>query len=172
MNQTLLTVLAVVLGILIALVLAAPKLRQVLGPKLTQLAGDAYQKRLLKQVKKKYPLIAERIEGFQMGPETQQTFESTMRKLPPQEAMKLQAEFNRLRDKFVERHPEIAPFMAAGQDAQAQAKAIDALFKLPDAQRTALEKDLLWAWDQLRGRFPKLMGQAESAFRKKDAPTK
>ncbi|MFN3431971.1 MAG: hypothetical protein ACK46X_18730, partial [Candidatus Sericytochromatia bacterium] len=87
-----------------------------------------------------------------------------------QEGLKLQAEFNRLRDNFMAKHPEVSPLINAGQDGKAQSQAFNTLMKLPDEKRQALEKDLIWAWDQLRRNSPKAMGQLESAFRKKVQP--
>lgn len=132
-----------------------------------KMAGEAYQKRFFKQIKKNFPLLAERLEGYEMSPERQAAFQAQMMRLPPQEAMKLQAEFNRLRDNFMTRHPELAPLINAGQDAKAQAKAVDDIMKLPAEKRQAIEKDLLWALDQLRGRFPKLVGPLEATLKKK-----
>ena len=162
-----LTILAIVLVLLLLFLIIAPRVYPALGVKMGQMAGDAYQRRLLKKLKKQYPLLAERLEGFSMAPENQDAFQHAMRKLPPQEAMKLQAEFNRLRDNFMTKHPEITPLIEAGQDGRAQAKAFDTVMKLPAEQRAALEKDLIWAWDQLRSRFPRLMGTLESAYKKK-----
>lgn len=170
-------ILNIVLGVilvLIVLVLLAPRLFPKVQPKLQQMAMNTYQKRFFKQIKKKFPLLAERLEQFEMSPENQAAFQATMQKLPPQEGMKLQLEFNRLRDKFMERHPEVAPLIAQAQsqDAKAQSKALDQVMKLPDDQRAAIEKDLLWAWDQLRGRFPKMMGQLEAPLKKKTPAAK
>lgn len=160
-------VLVIVLGVVLGLAVAAFLMRKTIGPRIGKLMGNAYQQRFLKQLKKQYPLLSERFADFEMGPERQEAFQLAMRKLPPQEAMKLEAEFNRLRENFMGRHPELNALLAEAQDPRGQMKAMDKVMKLPADQRQAIEKDLLWAWDQLRGRFPKLMGPLEAAFRKK-----
>lgn len=163
-------VLVIVLGVALGLAVAVFLLRKTpLGPRLGMMFGKAYQQRFMKQIAKQYPLLAERFADYEMGPERQEAFQSAMKRLPPQEAMKLQTEFNRLRENFMARHPELAPLLAEAQTPQGQVKAMEKALKLPAAQREAIEKDLLWAWDQLRGRFPKLMGPLEAAFRKKAA---
>ena len=164
-------VLVIVLGVALGLAVAAFLMRRTLGPRVGKLMGNAYQQRFMKQLKKQYPLLSERFAEYEMGPERQAAFETAMKKLPPQEAMKLQEEFNRLRLNFMTRHPEFESLIAGSADAKGQMKAMDAVMKLPADKRAAIEKDLLWAWDQLRGRFPRLMGPLEAAFRKKkDAP--
>ena len=169
MNQQWITVLAVVVTVIALLVILSPQLNKVLGPRMTKMAGEAYQRRFLKQLQKKFPALAARVSDFEMRPQSQEAFQSALKRLPPQEAQKLQLEFNRLRDNLVVRDPELAPLVTAAADAKAQGKAIDAIFKLPDDRRQAIEKDVIWAWDQLRGCFPKLMGTLESAFRKKSS---
>jgi hypothetical protein len=166
MNQTFLIAFTIVLLVTLAVVLI-PRFFPSVNARLGQLAGTAYQQRMLKQIKKKYPLIAERIEGYEMNAGTQDAFQHAMKKLPPQEGMKLQTEFNRLRDNFLIKHPEVQPLFESGQDGRAQAKAFDDLLKLPEPQRQALEKDLIWAWDHLRKTLPKQVGPLEAAFRKK-----
>lgn len=158
-------VLVVLILIMTAVIIATrnPAVQQRLG----KMMGEAYQKRFLKQLKKNFPLLAEKFADYDMSPERQAAFQSQMMKLPPQEAMKLQTEFNRIRDNFMQRHPELTPLLSAGQDAKAQAKAIDDVMKLPAEKRQAIEKDLLWALDQLRGRFPKLVGPLEASLKKK-----
>ena len=167
MDQTWLIVLAIVVALLAILVILGPRIGATLGPKMAKAAGEQYQRRFFKRLKKQYPLLGERLDQYELNTANQEAFQHQIKKLPPQEAMKLQAEFNRLRDNFVQRHPEISPMIAAGQDGRAQAKAMEALLKLPADKRQALEKDLIWAWDQLRGRFPKLVGPLEAAYRKK-----
>jgi hypothetical protein len=164
------TVLVIITVLLLAAALfliLAPRFFPGISVWMTKTAGDAYQKRMFKQIQKKYPLLAERIQGFEMTPASQNAFQNAMKKLPPNEGMKLQTEFNRLRDNFVAKHPEVQPLFAAGDDGRAQGKAFNVLMKLPAEKRQALEKDLLWAWDQLRRNSPKAMGNLESAFRKK-----
>lgn len=165
--ETWLNVLTVVLGVIAGLAIAAFLLRKTLGPRIAKLMGDAYGKRFQKQLKKNYPLLAERFAEYEMTPGSQEAFQAAMKRLPPQEAMKLQTEFQRLQANFMGRHPELGELMAMAQDPRGQMKAMDQVMKFPADKRQAIEKDLLWAWDQLRGRFPKLMGPLESAFRKK-----
>lgn len=170
MDQTWLIVLLVVAVLIAAAVVLGPRLGRALAPRMAKAAGEAYQKRLFKRIRKQYPLLAERLAEFELTPGNQEAFQNAIKRLPPQEALKLQAEFNRLRDNFLTRHPEIAPMVNAGQDGRAQAKAMEDLLKLPADRRAALEKDLLWAWDQLRGRFPKLVGGLEAAYRRRNPP--
>lgn len=165
--QTWQNVLVIVIGVLLGVALAAFLMRKAIGPRVGQMMGKAYQQRFTKQLKKQYPLLSARLEEYEMGPERQAAFESAMKKLPPQEAMKLQEEFNRLRLNFMARHPELEALIAGAQDPKGQMKAMDTVMKLPADKRAAIEKDLIWAWDQLRGRFPRLMGPLEAAFRKK-----
>ena len=164
----LLIVLVILVLVMTVVIIATrnPAVQQRLG----KMAGDVYQKRFLKQLKKNFPLLAEKFADYDMSPERQEAFRNQMMRLPPQEALKLQTEFNRLRDNFMNRHPELAPLFSAGQDAKAQAKAVDAIMKLPADKRQAIEKDVLWALDQLRGRFPKLVGPLESSLKKKPTP--
>lgn len=149
------------------LAILLPRLWQIVGPRFGKFAGEAYQQRFFKQLKTKYPQLAERLDGYEMTPASQEAFQAAIKRLPPQRAMELQVEFNRLRENFMQRHPELEPIFAAGQDPRAQAKAMDAVLKFPEDQRKAIEKDVLWAWDQLRGRYPALMGPLENAFKKK-----
>lgn len=138
------------------------------GDRLQKMAVASGQKRLFKRLKKQYPLLAARLEGFSVGEGSQEALQAAMRKLNPTEGMKFQAELNRLRENFVGRHPEVEPLarMDGTADAKAQGQAIDKLLKLPEPQRQALEKDLLWAWDQLRAKAPRAMGQFEAVFKK------
>lgn len=170
MNHQWITILAVIVTVVALLVILSPQLNRVLGPRMTRMANETMQKRFVKQLRKKFPALADRVSDFEMTPGTQEAFQNALKRLPPQEAQKLQYEFNRLRDNLMSRDPELAPLVTAGADAKAQGKAIDALFKLPDERRQTIEKDVIWAWDQLRGRFPKLMGTLEGAFRKKPTP--
>jgi hypothetical protein len=165
--NNLLLILTIVLLVATVILILAPRVFPSLNARMTKAAGDAYQRRMFKQIKKNYPLLAEKLEGFEMTPQSQDAFQNAMKKLPPQEGMKLQAEFNRLRDNFLAKHPEVQPLVGAGQDGRAQAKAFNDLMKLPADKRQALEKDLIWAWDQLKRTSPKAMGPLESAFRKK-----
>jgi hypothetical protein len=163
------TSLALLVLFVALLAILMPRIWQLVGPRFGKFAGEAYQQRFFKQLKKKYPTLAERLDGYEMTPATQDAFQAAIKRLPPQRAMELQLEFNRLRENFMQRHPELEPLFAAGQDPRAQAKAMDAVLKFPDDQRAAIEKDVIWAWDQLRGRYPALMGPLESAFKKKVA---
>lgn len=165
--NTILIIITVLLLAAILFLILAPRFFPGVGVWMTKTAGEAYQRRMFKQIKKKYPLLAERIEGFEMTPGSQDAFQNAMKKLPPQEGMKLQNEFNRLRDNFLAKHPEVQPLFAAGDDGKAQGKAFNTLMKLPNEKRQALEKDLLWAWDQLKRNSPKAMNNLEHAFRKK-----
>jgi hypothetical protein len=162
-----LIVLAIVALAIALLVILWPRLKKSFGPQFTKTVGELYQKRFFKQIQKKFPLLGLRLNAFELSPERSEAFQTAMKRLPPQEGMKLQAEFNRLRDNFLVRHPEIAPVLSSGEDGRAQAKALDALMKLPAPQREALDKDLIWAWDQLRGKFPRWMGTLEASFKKK-----
>jgi hypothetical protein len=157
----------IILGILLGAALAIFLARKTLGPRLAKLFGDAYGARFQKQLKKNYPQLAERFAEFEMGPGSQEAFQAAMTRLPPQEAMKLQTEFQRLQTNFLGRHPELAELWTKAQDPRGQMKAMDAVMKFAPEKRQTIEKDLLWAWDQLRGRFPKLMGPLEAAFKKK-----
>lgn len=162
--------LVITLGILLGLTLALFLMRKRLAPLFAKVMGDAYRQRMERQLKKKYPLLAERFAEFDMGPDRQEAIQAAMRRIPPQEGLKLQVEFNRLRENFLARHPEVSDLLAAGgADARAQMKAFDRAMKLPDDKRGAIEKDLLWAWDQLRNRFPMMMNSIEAAARKRPA---
>lgn len=160
----------IILGLLLGIALAAFLARKRLGPAFATLFGKAYSQRFQKQLKKNYPQLSERFAEFEMTAGSQDAFQAAMKRLPPQEAMKLQTEFQRLQTNFMGRHPELAALWAQAQDPRGQMKAMDQVMKFPKDKREAIEKDLIWAWDQLRGRFPKLMGPIESAFRKKIAP--
>ena len=165
--QTQLYLIVTVVFVVLAFILG-PRIWRLALPRVGKIAGDAYQKRFLKQLRQKYPLLAGRLDAYDTGPASQEAFQAAMHRLPPQEAMKLQAEFNRLRDNFMQRHPEIAPMFSSAQDPREQAKLMDQVLKLPNDKRAAIEKDLIWAWDQLRGRFPKLVGPLENTLKKKD----
>jgi uncharacterized protein YneF (UPF0154 family) len=162
-----LNLLTIVLGITLGLALAALIFRKRLGPFFARMMGDAYRQKLERQLKKNYPLLAERFAEFDVSAERQEAIQAAMRRIPPQEGMKLQTEFLRLRENFLARHPELGELFS-GTDPRAQMKAFDSAMKLPADQRAAIEKDLLWAWDQLRGRFPKLLGTIEAAARKRE----
>jgi hypothetical protein len=162
-----LNLLTILLGLTLGLALAALLLRKRLGPLFARLMGDAYRQKLERQLKKNYPLLAERFGEFDVSAERQEAIQAAMRRIPPQEGMKLQTEFMRLRENFLARHPELGELFS-GTDPRAQMKAFDRAMKLPADQRAAIEKDLLWAWDQLRGRFPKLLGAIEAAARKRE----
>ena len=166
--MTWMNVLTIVLGVLLGLALAAFFMRKRLGPHLARMMSQAYQQRMQRQIKKKYPLIAARFEEFDVGPERQEALQAAMRRLPPQEGMKLQVEFMRLKENFMARHPELDALLGGASDGRAQMKAFDKAMKLPAPQREAIEKDLIWAWDQLRVRFPKLMGALEASVRKRE----
>ncbi|MEB3198861.1 MAG: hypothetical protein VKP62_16845 [Candidatus Sericytochromatia bacterium] len=154
-------------GVLLGLTLAAFATRKRWGPQAARLMGEAYQQRMLKKLRKSYPLLAARFEEFDVRPERQEALQAAMRRLPPQEGLKLQTEFMRLKENFLARHPEIGELISGAADPRGQAKAFEKAMKLPNDQRQAIEKDLLWAWDQLRGRFPRLMGPLEASVRKR-----
>ncbi len=155
------------LGMTIGLILAWPRLRVTVFPKIGKQLAGAYQARLIKQLRKKYPLLAARVLDFQMSEEAVGGFQAAMKRMPPQEGQKLQLEFLRLRDNLISRNPELGELLALTQaDGKAQMQALDKLMKLPDARRAAIEQDVIWAWDQLRGRFPKWVAMAEAPFRK------
>lgn len=162
---------AITLGVIVLVLAILLFVARRYGDRLQKAAVATGQKRLFKRLKKQYPLLAERLEGFSAASGSQEALQAAMRKLPPQEGLKFQNEFNRLRENFVVRHPEVAALaqMDGSADAKAQGQAIDALMKLPEPKRQALEKDLLWAWDQLRAKCPRPMGQFEAVF-KKPAP--
>src|SRR5262245_49464086 len=91
-----------------------PRLWRLYVPRFGAFAGKAYTDRILKQLKAKYPTVAERMEGFDLGPDSQGSFTAALKRLPPQRAMELQMEFNRLRENFMTRHPELEPVLGAG----------------------------------------------------------
>lgn len=153
----------------VGLALASPWLMRKLAPILGPRLANRYMKGLRKRFTKAYPLLAARVEGFEFGPQLQPAFETTMRRMPPMEVQKLQLEFMRLKDNLLKRHPELAAFAEAGQNGEAQAKAFEGLLKLPDAKRAALEKDVIWAWDQIKGAFPRIVGPIEACFKPADA---
>lgn len=157
----------VLLAVVAALIASGPMLWRTFGPTVGRFMGSAYQKRMIDQLKQKYPLVAARLDGFDLGPGSQANIEAAFKRLPPQKAMEFQVAFAEVREKFMARHPELAGVLSAGEDARAQVKAMNQLLKFPDEQRQAIEKDLIWAWDQLRGRFPALMGPLEAALKKK-----
>lgn len=161
----------VIVGILAVagLALATPWLVRKLSPWLGPKVAQQYMASMRKRFTKAYPQLAARVEDFHFGPELQGNFEATMRRLPPMELQKLQLEFMRLKDNLVKRHPELQSIAEAGQNGEAQAKAFEGLLKLPEEKRGALEKDLLWAWDQLKGSYPRVVGPIEACF--KAAPT-
>lgn len=165
--MTWMNAVTIVVGILLGLALAALLMRKRLGPYVARMMGQAYQQRMLRQIQKKYPALAARFEEFDVGPDRQEALQAAMRRLPPQEGMKLQVEFMRLKENFMVRHPELESLLGGVGDPRSQMKAFDQAMKLPAEQRDAIEKDLIWAWDQLRGRFPKLMGALEAAVRKR-----
>lgn len=157
----------VIVGILAlaGLALATPWLVRKLSPWLGPKVAKQYMASMRKRFTKAYPQLAARVADFQFGPQLQGNFEATMRRLPPMEVQKLQLEFMRLKDNLVKRHPELNAIAEAGQNAEAQAKAFEGLLKLPEDKRGALEKDLLWAWDQLKGTYPRLVGPIEACFK-------
>ncbi|MEB3329455.1 MAG: hypothetical protein VKQ33_09515 [Candidatus Sericytochromatia bacterium] len=163
-----LNLLTILLGILLGLALAALLFRKRLGPLVARLMGEAYRKKMERQLRKGYPQLADRFSEFDMSADRQEAIQAAMRRIPPQEGLKLQTEFLRLRENFLARHPELDGLFS-GTDPRTQMKAFDSAMKLPAEQRAAIEKDLLWAWDQLRGRFPKLVGLIEAAARRREA---
>lgn len=167
MDSQWLLLVPLLLCVTVILIILIPRLGKLIGPRFGAFVGKAYQQRFFNQLKKKFPLLSERLDGFEMSAERQAAFQAAVSRIPPQEGQKLQTEFNRLREKFMERHPELNDLLMGTQEPRAQMKSIDKVMKLPAPQREAIEKDLLWAWDQLRGRFPKWVGALESVFRKK-----
>jgi len=157
---TLLLALAVVV-----LVVPATRLRVStwVGPRL----AASYQKQIGKQFKSAYPGLYARFSWLQPSSASQDLLQGAFRQMPPTEAQRLIGEFQRLAGNLEQRHEELAPFVAAirAQDAQKQASALQALMKLKADRRQALEKDVLWAYDQLHGRFPKWVKLVESRLR-------
>ncbi|HBN07313.1 MAG TPA: hypothetical protein DD435_01260 [Cyanobacteria bacterium UBA8530] len=163
---TVLVALVIALGVFIVL---RPQYIKNLWNRIAQFLGKSVERRFFGQFKKKYPEIAERFEGYGTPTtEKQENLMAAFKRLPPIEAKKLHDEFQRLKTNFLVRHPEVEGLLgsAQGGDAKAQLKAMEALLKLPDDQRKSLSKDFLWAWDQLRTRFPRLMGSLEAAYKK------
>lgn len=157
-NPTIWIDLGIAVGAAAAAVLAARTLGPKLAPTLGKAMGEAYQKRLFKQLKAKYPdLIARFAELGPITPEKQERFAATFKRIPPGEGQKIQAEFLRLKDGFMARHPDLDPLLADFQSGEGkrQAKAIQTVLKFPEPKRKALSKDLIWAIDQFQGRFPK-----------------
>lgn len=157
----------VIVGILAAggLVLATPWLMRKFSPVIGPFMAKRYMANMRKRFTKAFPQLALRVEGFHFGPQLQVNFEATVRRLPPMEMQKLQLEFMRLKDNLLKRHSELGGIVDAGQSAEAQVKAFEALLKLPEDKRKALEKDLLWAWDQMKGNYPRLVGPIEACFK-------
>ena len=147
--------------------LAIPRSRaaiaRAIGPKL----GSVYQKQLANQFKSRFPDIYARFSSLKLGPDSQAALQSAMMRIPPQEALKLQGEFLKSKEWFLSRHLELESFVAVmtSQDARAQAKALQDVFKLPDDRRKAIEKDLLSAYDRLAGRFPKWINLLEATLK-------
>ncbi len=159
-------ILAAIAGMLLG-ILIIPKSRRALAARLMSLMGDAYQKQLAREFQRKFPDLYARFSGFRFTGESQTALMAAMRKIPPQEGLKLQTEFMRLADGFQGRHPELADFLNAlrAQDAKGQAKHLSKIFKLKPDQRQAISKDLLWAYDQLSGRFPRWVKMLEATLR-------
>jgi hypothetical protein len=159
-------VLAMIAGALLA-VLIVPKTRKALGARLMANMSVAYQRQLAKEFQRKFPDLYARFSGFKFTGESQAALMGAMKKIPPQEGLKLQTEFMRLSDNFQARHPELQPFLDAmkSQDAKGQAKHLQAIFKMKEDQRAAISKDLLWAYDQLSGRFPKWVKMLEGTMK-------
>ncbi|MBI6545425.1 MAG: hypothetical protein HY692_01440 [Cyanobacteria bacterium NC_groundwater_1444_Ag_S-0.65um_54_12] len=156
---------AVLAGIIIGM-LAVPKTRRMLIARLTKAMADAYQRQLSKQFKAKFPELYERFGKIRLSGDTPNTLQTAMRRIPPQEGIKLQAEFLRLSENFLARHGELGNFISVlkSQDAKGQAKEMQKIFKLPPAQRQAIAKDLLWAYDQIYGRFPRWVKMLEATL--------
>lgn len=148
-----------------------PLLWRRIGPRVAMFFGRAYQERLTRQLKKKFPTLAARLDEFDLSGDKREAFEAAARRLPPHEALKLQTEFNKIREQFVSRHPEVMALIAGASDPRGQLKAIDQVMALPDAKRQAIESDLLRFWDQLRSKYPMLMGALEGVFRKRPPQT-
>lgn len=165
--------LAALAGVLFA-VLIVPKSRRALAARLVTALSQAYQKQISREFQRKYPDVYARFSGFKFTPESQAALMAAMKRIPPQEALKLQAEFMRLAEGFQSRHPELDEFLSAikAQDAKAQGKAMQKVFKLPEAQRQAISKDFLWAYDQLSGRFPKWVKMLEATLRSPAEPAR
>ncbi len=160
------SILAAVAGV-IAAVLLVPKSRKELMGRFMGVLAQSYQKQLAREFGRKYPDLYARFSDFKFTAESQTALMAAMKRIPPQEAMKLQAEFTRLTEGFQARHPELGDFLGAmkAQDGKAQAKAMQKVFKLPEVQRQAISKDLIWAYDQLSGRFPKWVKMLESTLK-------
>lgn len=165
--------LAALAGVLFAALLV-PKSRRALSARFVTALSQSYQRQIAREFQRKYPGIYARFSGFKFTPESQAALMAAMKRIPPQEAMKLQAEFMRLTEGFQNRHPELNEFLDAmkAQDGKAQGKAMQKVFKLPEPQRRAIEKDLLWAYDQLSGRFPKWVKLLEGTLRGPAEPAK
>jgi len=160
------SVLAALAGMLFA-VLIIPKSRRALAARLVGAMGRAYQQQLAREFQRKFPDLYARFSGFRLTGDSQNALMAAMRKIPPQEGLKLQTEFTRLAENFQARHPELADFLGAlkAQDAKGQAKRLQKVFKLKPDQRQAISKDLIWAYDQLSGRFPRWVKMLEATLR-------
>ncbi|MEB3299739.1 MAG: hypothetical protein VKO21_09675 [Candidatus Sericytochromatia bacterium] len=134
-----------------------------IGPRL----AASYQKQLGKQFKAAYPELHARFSWLQPDAASQDQLQAVFRQMPPTEAQRLIGEFQRLAQNLEQRNPELAPFISAmkSQDAQKQTSALQALMKLKPDRRTALGKDVLWAYDQLNGRFPRWVKLIESRLK-------
>ncbi|MBU6428122.1 MAG: hypothetical protein KGR26_03860 [Cyanobacteria bacterium REEB65] len=150
-----------------AAAVAIPRSRMAIGRKIGPLLGRAYAKQMGLQFKAKFPDLHAKFGSLKLGPESQGALQTAMQRIPPQEALKLQGEFLRSKDWFLSRHTELEPFVSAmaAQDASGQAKALQAIFKLPEAQRKGIETDLLSAYDRLAGRFPKWVNLLEATLK-------
>ena len=157
-------ILAIVLGVVAGLFLF-PKTRRQLSARFMGVMTKAYQKQMANQFKAKFPPLYERFSGFRLGPDSQAALQAAMKRIPPQEGVKLQAEFMRLTDGFLSRHPELTGFVDAlkAQNAQGQAKELQKVMRLKKDPRDAISKDLLWAYDQLGTRFPRWVKTLEAA---------
>jgi hypothetical protein len=148
-----------------------PLLWRRVAPRIALFIGRAYQERLTRQLKKKFPTLAERLNDFDFAGDKREAFEAADRRLPPHEALKMQTEFNKIREQFVSRHPEVLALIGGATDPKTQVKAIDQVMALPEEKRQAIEADLLRAWDQLRSKYPLLMGALEGVFKKRPPQT-
>lgn len=171
MNNTYLIV-SIIVAVLVALgvlIILRPQFIKNLGNRIGMAIGKVMERHFYNQFKKKFPELAEKFAEF--GAPTQERQECLMnafKRLPPMEARKLYTEFQRLQANFIQRHPEVESLINTAQtgDPKAQIKAIESLLKLPEDQRKSISKDFIWAWDQLKGRFPSMVGALENAYKK------
>jgi hypothetical protein len=163
------TLLYIILG-LVALGSAAVVLIRRNGKFFQTKIGGIFQAQFQKQLEEKYPRLAERLKDYDLSADSQETFQAAARRIAPQEGIKVQTEFNRLKDKFFERHPDLLTTLNQLQttDPKNQHQTLQGFLKLPDEKRSKIETDVLYAWDELRKRFPVAVAQLEAALKKKN----